>query len=860
MADLQKRLEKAEKYLQKGKQQDALEVYLEILQDDPSQDGVRQTAADLAITLGHNSEAASLLETLFEKQAAIGDQAKAVASYKKLLRLGTATVEQTFRYAQFIEKTDKKAALEAFLSTAIAFEKGMRKPEAASAWAHVVALDGSAANYQSQAKAAEAAGDPKTAANAYLRLSELEKDKAAQHTERAYKLDAGNPAIALAHARSLLDDGKNEDAVRVIKPAAIAAEASVELKRCHAQALLACKNLDQAEPIVWQLFEQEPDHTTEIAGLLGLLLNHDDSERAFALARRLEAAMAKHGKRREFISLLKEVSDPHQPSIDFLEYLVELYNSANREHDYCETLTKLFELHYAAGNFLRAADALDRVCEVDPYEEGNHKRLAMLQGKIEGNRHAAIANRLGTVGASDETQSPAEAEDKEPTVLEDFMLQAEIFLQYSMRSKAVERLERINKLFAHEEERNEKLRALFNNAGFVPKYAGAGAVSPAPSPASAFGQAPSYGSNAGNSNAMAQPSVLNDESAVDNFARVTEITRNIYRQSAVKGVLFTAVNDVGRHFNASRCVAGLISPGNQPSAALEYCAPGIKQSEVQHIVKLLGAAQEATMHAGIFAAQDAAGSSELGAIRTSIETLGIQSLLAAPLLDSANDEHVGILLLEQCDQSRQWRQADSVVLKTIADQMVLAVNNAKLRSLMKNLAVTDEKSGLLKRSSYLDVLQSETKRAFSQNSTMSVLLLKFGKTSMLVKELGEPGVESMMQQIGQTVCAQIRQNDVAVRYDLASIALILPDTTDKNSFFVVDKMRKALTSYRVAGTEYPVQITVGIAEAVMQQHFEAIDVVTEVINRAENALESAQSEGGNTAKSLAPLLAVASVA
>ena len=50
-------------------------------------------------------------------------------------------------------------------------------------------------------------------------------------------------------------------------------------------------------------------------------------------------------------------------------------------------------------------------------------------------------------------------------------------------------------------------------------------------------------------------------------------------------------------------------------------------------------------------------------------------------------------------------------------QRLLAVNNAKLRSLMKNLAVTDEKSGLLKRSSYLDVLLSETKRAFSQNST-----------------------------------------------------------------------------------------------------------------------------------------------
>ena len=34
-----------------------------------------------------------------------------------------------------------------------------------------------------------------------------------------------------------------------------------------------------------------------------------------------------------------------------------------------------------------------------------------------------------------------------------------------------------------------------------------------------------------------------------------------------------------------------------------------------------------------------------------------------------------------------------VVLKTLAEQMVIALNNAGLRRLVKNLSVTDEKSG-----------------------------------------------------------------------------------------------------------------------------------------------------------------------
>src|SRR6185312_12565454 len=110
-----------------------------------------------------------------------------------------------------------------------------------------------------------------------------------------------------------------------------------------------------------------------------------------------------------------------------------------------------------------------------------------------------------------------------------------------------------------------------------------------------------------------------------------------------------------------------------PSAALEYCAPGIKQSDVQHIVKLLAAVQALAMQSGIVSVENVAGTPELATVQASITALGIKSLLAVPLVDSSNDEQVGILMLEQCDHQRNWRQTDAVVLKTIADQMVLAV-------------------------------------------------------------------------------------------------------------------------------------------------------------------------------------------
>jgi diguanylate cyclase (GGDEF)-like protein len=852
MADLQKRLEKAEKYLQKGKQRDALNEYLGILEDDPNNDSVCQAAADLCISLGQTKDAITLLSESFDKHAQIGDAAKAGIVYKKLARLTTPTVDQTFRYAQFVEKKDKKEALECHSQAVEGFLAAGRKADALKSLQRMVALDPTLANWQRQGEIAAELGDGKTAAASFLQAGNLldqEKKDPLQLYERAYSLDAGNADIALALSRTLLAKGTSDRAVTVLQPVATGPGAQTEIAEVYGRALLAARRPLDAEPFIWALYERDPKQADEVARLIAGLLDTEHGDKALAMAHRLEEGEVKRNRRRDFVGLMKDlVVDKHPAGVEFLEYMVELYNSANREHDYCDTLLKLFELYFAVGNFLKAADSLDRAAEVDPYEEGHHKRMEMLRGKIESSRFNAIAGRLKAAGGVSEQEGEEKpVEEKEPTVLEDFMLQAEIFLQYSMRSKAMERLERIAKLFPREEEKNEKLHALYANAGFVPKYTDAPPAAAPPPPTGMTGSFPAPRTTT----SIPAPAVMAaqaNENAVDNFARVTEITRNIYRQGNVKSVLFTCVNDVGRHWGSSRCVAGLCTPGKPPSAALEYCGTGVKQSEVMALVKLINTLQTKLVGEGVVAIGDTASGSDPAAKYAA--SLGIQSVLAVALMDG--DEHVGILLLEQCDKPREWRQTDIVVLKTIADQTQQAVQNAKLRSLMKTLAVTDEKSGLLKRTSYLDVLLSETRRAMGQQSTCTVMLLHFGRPTALVKEIGEAAVENMMQSIGQSVCAHIRQNDVAVHYELTTIAVILADTNEKNAFFVVDKLRKVMAGTKLPGTNRDVVMSVGIAEAVVQQKYDPIDIVTEVINRAEAALEVAKGEGGGKAHSLAP--------
>ena len=123
MADISKRLDKAEKYLQRSKPEAALEEYLSILEDEPKNEQVLQAAADISLALDRRPQAAELLSSLFEQEFEAGESTKGSITYKKLAKITAPTPLQTFRFAQLIEKRDKKEALDAYQAALKGFDK-----------------------------------------------------------------------------------------------------------------------------------------------------------------------------------------------------------------------------------------------------------------------------------------------------------------------------------------------------------------------------------------------------------------------------------------------------------------------------------------------------------------------------------------------------------------------------------------------------------------------------------------------------------------------------------------------------------------------------------------------------------------
>ena len=115
-----------------------------------------------------------------------------------------------------------------------------------------------------------------------------------------------------------------------------------------------------------------------------------------------------------------------------------------------------------------------------------------------------------------------------------------------------------------------------------------------------------------------------------------------------------------------------------------------------------------------------------------------------------------------------------------------------------------------------------------------------------------------MQQIGQLFAANIRQNDLAFRYGKTTIALVLGETGEKEAVMAIEKLRKLLAEVKLS--EEVVPFSAGLAEAVVRQQFDPVDIVTEVINRADKALDTAVAQGMGRIVSLPPSVAAAAVA
>jgi tetratricopeptide (TPR) repeat protein len=797
MADATKLIDRAERLLEKGKPELALADYRAALELQPDNEPLLQKAADLALSIGQLRLASDMLRRLFAMAVDSKLLGNSAVVFRKLQRLKALDPEIVRRYAGLCESTSRKDAAEAYRIAFQEFQRLADPPRALDCISQALRIDPRLEDYREQARIAEALHERALAAAALVHMGVMLERMAQDASEayaRAYANDPSNLAARLGHGRALIAHNHPADAIELLKPLATYPSSPEEAREPYALALLAVGRVEEAEPFIWGIFERNSSaNLTVIHSVIAGLLDRDRVDRALALARRLEEFFRKAGRRSEFMNDMAQLAAKSKPSIAFVEYLAELYNSANREMEYSQILARLFDLYFEAGNYAKALDALDRAVDIDPYEAEHNLRMQKLAGQVPEERLQIVAKRLGidppeTITVAVEEDSSSEA----PRVMEDLVLQAEIFLQYGMRDKALQKIEQLKQSFPDDVHSDPRVRRLFGNAGL---------------PVPAQREAPD-----------------DDNRAADTMARAAEVSRLIARQSSPRQVMVTAVNQIGSRWQYSRCLAALATPGKPPSLVVEYCSPEVPKSELSAVVRLLALSQRLTTYEPVFRAADVQLSEPLSTIRPELARLNINSLAVLALLDV--DKPIGLLIVQQCGGRRRWSADDIALLRSLADQIALAIHGARLRSLVTTLGVAEKETGLLKRSSYLDAVVGELGHRGNCSSTLALLQV----TSLTT----EAQAEGALAELVRALRSIAQDQAMPFRYDRDTVALLLPNMQVADTLALVRQLREVLEPIDIS-------LTAGIAQVGPSNGIDPEDAATEWINRVARALTVAST-------------------
>src|ERR1700693_4498664 len=128
--DINKRLERARKYLDKNKLRDAAIEYQTVFDQSPSNQEALQALADIYTRLNEPARAAVYYGLQFDRLVEAGDGTKASAVFVRFLRLFPQPADRLMRYATLLQKQNRAAeAIEQFGIAAALYGKEQRDIE-----------------------------------------------------------------------------------------------------------------------------------------------------------------------------------------------------------------------------------------------------------------------------------------------------------------------------------------------------------------------------------------------------------------------------------------------------------------------------------------------------------------------------------------------------------------------------------------------------------------------------------------------------------------------------------------------------------------------------------------------------------
>lgn len=224
------------------------------------------------------------------------------------------------------------------------------------------------------------------------------------------------------------------------------------------------------------------------------------------------------------------------------------------------------------------------------------------------------------------------------------------------------------------------------------------------------------------------------------------------------------------------------------------------------------------------------------------------SLLSVPMVRGG--ELLGVLNFER-PQKADFGPAEMEFFAAVADQVGLAVQNARLHEQTVALSITDPLTGVPNRRHLFEQLQAEIARSSRFSTPLSILMIDIDHFKHLNDTAGHSAGDEVLREVCNRLKANLRRVDLLARYGGEEFVVLLPQIGAEEALEVAEKLRKSVADAPLqhGATQPGGKVTISVGVATMPLHAAE---QTKLVDSADSALYASKRGGRNTATMYQP--------
>ncbi len=282
---------------------------------------------------------------------------------------------------------------------------------------------------------------------------------------------------------------------------------------------------------------------------------------------------------------------------------------------------------------------------------------------------------------------------------------------------------------------------------------------------------------------------LLQEQAVREIA-VNRISTAIRSSLELPSVLQTTVNEVGQALGAQSSALCVEGEHGQTSLTTCYFRDGEdddddKRAELLGDIDAIGVRLRGRMKTYVHD-----GSSDACETDT-------PPVAAVPVI--YHDRTMGVLLVTSDNPQRVWQDNEVMLLRTVADQVAVAVNHARLFQQMQHQALTDGLTGCFNRRFFEIQLERDLHLATRMRQPVSLILLDIDHFKRVNDTHGHDAGDAALRILANALREELRGVDTAARYGGEEFAIILPQAGPEGALVVAERLRSRIERTEVPG-------------------------------------------------------------